>query len=286
MTTESRINNFVLLNTGKAVHHGDWNWKNICSPFIRIHYIVKGTAKIIYNDSSVNLKEGMIYLTPSYKNHSYQCDGDLSLVYIHIYEATGSNLSIFDLADFPTEIKTDPLIKNLVYRLLKTNPNRELHNFDPKSYDYQSRLFQNIALQNKLPLSLEMETQGILNQLLARFLELASFENLDTDSRILKALHTIHQHISETISIGTLSSICALTNDHFIRLFKKEMGITPNKYIIQKKIERAQLLLLIRPVPVKELAYSLGFDNIPYFNRLFKHQTGNTPGSYRKKMHI
>ncbi|MBO9620781.1 MAG: helix-turn-helix transcriptional regulator, partial [Niabella sp.] len=264
----------------------DWNWKNICSPFIRIHYIIRGTAKIISSDSSITLTEGMLYLTPSYKKHSYSCDGDLTLIYIHIYEVAGSNLSIFDLADLPMEIKPDHLVKNLVHRLAKINPDRELHNFDPKSYDYQSKLFQNIAHQNRLPLSLEMETQGILGQLLARFLERASSENPDTDSRILKALYTIHQNIDAPVSIGALSGVCALTEDHFIRLFKKEMGITPGKYIIQKKMERAQLLLLIRPTPVKELAYSLGFDNIPYFNRLFKKQTGFTPGSYRKKMHI
>jgi YesN/AraC family two-component response regulator len=74
-----------------------------------------------------------------------------------------------------------------------------------------------------------------------------------------------------------------LTKDHLIRLFKKQMGCTPAKYINQKKIEKAQLIILMENISLKNVAYKLGFENISYFIRLFKKITGETPSTYRKK---
>lgn len=73
--------------------------------------------------------------------------------------------------------------------------------------------------------------------------------------------------------------------DHFIRLFKKETGITPLKYINQKKIEKAQLILITDETPVKNVAFSLSYGDYSYFNRLFKKTTRLTPQEYRNSYH-
>jgi AraC-like DNA-binding protein len=75
-----------------------------------------------------------------------------------------------------------------------------------------------------------------------------------------------------------------LSKDHFIRLFRKEMGCTPQQYINQKKVEQAQLMLLADDVPVKTLAYQLGFEDPSYFSRLFHQRVGCTPVQYRQKV--
>lgn len=72
-----------------------------------------------------------------------------------------------------------------------------------------------------------------------------------------------------------------LSKDHFIRLFKQETGSTPLKYIIQKKIEKAQLILVTEDISVKNLAYKLSFEDYSYFNRVFKKTTGITPKEYK-----
>lgn len=269
---------FILLNVGRAVHHADWNWKNIHSPFTRIHFIESGSAKIVREDHSYTLKEGHLYLTPPHTKHSYSCTGKLSLYYIHIYETLGKQLSIFDILDFPVEIKADELIIFLIKRLAAINPKLELQAYDPKDYDNSPTLIKNISQQTHTPPALEMETEGILKQILSRFLTGAADRNLDLDERILKAIHYIHSNMDKPIKIEELAQASCLTTDHFIRLFRKQMHCTPRKYINQKKIEQAQLMLLVKHISIKELAYQLGFENISYFNRLFKKIAGENPG--------
>lgn len=286
MSKERVYPDFILLNVGHAVHNADWNWKNICSPFARIHLVEDGTARIIREDKTYKLKKDHLYLTPSYINHGYECEGPLSLYYIHIYEEIGTRPGIFDLVDFPVEIEADPLIIQLIKRLAIINPDRELQYYDPGAYDNSPTLIKNIALHKTTPLAFEMEAQGIIKQVFSRFLAQASDKNLDIDERILRSLHYIHTNIDKLINVEDLTAKSFLTKDHFIRLFKKNMGCTPGKYINQKKIEKAQQIIMTRDLSIRDLAYSLGFENISYFNRLFKKITGMSPGSYKKQISL
>lgn len=283
MNKEVLKRDFILLNVGCAYHDADWNWKNVQSPFARIHYVKSGEAKIIREDGVYELKKDHLYLTPAYVKHSYECHGILELYYIHIYEDPGKSLSIFDLLNFPVETVADPLDIQLIERLIKINPERELQYYDPKSYDTQINVTQNVILQQKSPLAFELETRGIIKQIISRFLAQAVFKNEYIEERIRKSLHYIHKNLNKPIDIDFLADMCFLTKDHFIRLFKKEMNCTPGKYINQKKIEAAQLRILIDHARIKDIAYGLGYDNISYFNRLFTKITGECPGQYRKR---
>lgn len=284
MRKERLMKDFILLNVGYAYHNADWNWKNVHSPFARIHYVKSGNAKIIREDGIYELKEGHLYLTPSYVKHSYVCEGVLELFYIHLYEDIGKSLSIFDLFDFPVEVCATSVDVYLIERLIEINPARELKYYDPKSYEDSSTVAQNIALQQKSPLAFEMETQGIIKLLISHFMTQAIYKNEHIEERILRSLHYIHKNIDKPLDINHLADICHLSKDHFIRLFKKEMSCTPGKYINQKKIEVAQLKMLIENVSIAEIAYGLGFENISYFNRLFTKLVGETPGKYKKRM--
>ena len=52
--------------------------------------------------------------------------------------------------------------------------------------------------------------------------------------------------------------------------------------LVKKKIEKAQLLLITKDLAIKEIAYTLGYDNYSYFIKLFKKQTGLTPQTYKE----
>ena len=62
-------------------------------------------------------------------------------------------------------------------------------------------------------------------------------------------------------------------------------GVVELFYRNQKKIEKAQLILVTDEMSVKNVAFSLSFDDYSYFNRLFKKVTGLTPQEYRNSYH-
>src|SRR5690606_12818283 len=127
---EKHVFDFILLNIGYAEHHADWNWKNINSPFTRIHLVTKGSAWLLRDEEKHQLKTQHLYLTPSYTRHSYACDDEFCLYYIHIYETLNNKSSIFDRVNFPIEIEGDPLLLRLVERLCAINPGRQLSFYD------------------------------------------------------------------------------------------------------------------------------------------------------------
>ena len=153
---------------------------------------------------------------------------------------------------------------------------------DPSTYDNNSTLMENLLKNKQRALCDKVESRGIVYQLLAHFLKRAQVKVETKDDRIEKAILYIRKHIYEAIDLTTLSENSCLSKDHFIRLFKKEVGNTPLQYINRKKIEKAQLILITEDIPVKNIAYLLAYEDHSYFSRLFKKITGVTPQQYRE----
>ncbi len=272
----------ILLNVGYSVHNGDWNWKDISSPFSRLFYVNEGHAKINLPTGTYVLKPQYLYFIPPFTLHSYECDAYFSHFYIHIYEKQSTHIGILEKMQFPLEVPANQIDMTLIERLLKINPGRELKQYDPDSYDNPPTLLQNIVQDKQRPEYFILETKGILFQLLSRFFKYASVKMNLTDDRILKVIKYIRSNIDKPIKLDELSEILHLSNDHFIRIFKKEMQCTPTQYINRKKIEKAQQMLIIENSAIKNVAYNLSFQNISYFNRLFKQLTNYTPTEYCK----
>lgn len=269
--------NLILLNTARKEHPADWNWKGVSSPFARLYMVESGSARVLMPDGAYTIRPGKLYLIPSFVTHSYENDSFFTLYYIHVYD----ELNIFERWSFPFEVDASELDVLLVKRLLTINPDRELRRSDPDSYDNMPTLMQNLARNEQFTFHSIVETRGILLQLFSRFLNKASIKKEVVDKRIVKVLRYIRENIDSNISVGELSSLCYLTNDHLIRLFRNEMKCTPVQYIGQKKMEKAQLLLIIGDKSIKDISYGLSFDNLSYFYRLFKKVTGVPPGLYR-----
>lgn len=271
----------ILLNIGFAVHHADWNYKNVNSPFARIYLVTAGKARLHLPGHVRELSPGYLYFIPPFTTHSYECDSYYSLYYIHIYENQSSGDRLLEDFVFSMEIPAAPVDEMAVKRLYEINPGRELRRYDPREYDNSPTLFRAISIHTLAPADTMLETKGLLYVLCSHFLKDAVHKCEIADNRIRKIRRYIRMHIDEPIRIEDLCGICCLSKDHFIRLFKKELQQTPVRYINQKKIEKAQLKIIAGEQSVKDIAYGLSFDNISYFNRLFKKYTGVSPGAYK-----
>jgi AraC-like DNA-binding protein len=277
---KKEVLNLILLNAACVEHDADWNWRGVNSPFARIYMVDSGSAKINMPDGEHTIRPGRLYMVPAFITHSYRNNDFFVLNYIHIYE----DQNIFDRLNFPFEVKANRTDHRLVKRLLQINPNRKLPWSDPLSYDNNPTLRLNIERSERFPFSSILETKGILLILFSKFLEKASFKQESIDERVVKVLRRIRENINKDISIEELSDACMLNVDHFIRLFKKEMNCTPLQYINRKKIEKAQLMLMIGLKSIKEIATELSIVDLSYFFRLFKKITGESPSEYRKRI--
>jgi AraC-like DNA-binding protein len=102
-------------------------------------------------------------------------------------------------------------------------------------------------------------------------------------SSIEKALDHIHMHYADSLlQLEHLAATAHLSIDHFGRLFKKEIGVSPIKYLIQYRIDRARELIQRSNLSIEQLAYEVGFCDPLYFSRVFSDVVGQSPLQFRK----
>ena len=272
----------LVLNVGLAIHNSDWNWKNVNSPFTRLYYVTEGIAQIELPDGIHTLCPNHMYFVPAFTVYTNICNSHFVHYYLHIYEDHYSENDWLEHWNFPVEIEAGTFDLALFQRLCEINPHMTLQKSDPTTYDNNPTLMRNLLRNRQRAFYDKVESRGIVLQLLSHFLKHAQPKTEMEDNRIAKSVMYIRKHLNESIELEKLAEISCLSKDHFIRLFKKELGNTPLQYINQKKIEKAQLLLVTEDLAVKEIAFRLAFEDYSYFNRLFKKITGVTPQEYRR----
>jgi AraC family transcriptional regulator len=97
----------------------------------------------------------------------------------------------------------------------------------------------------------------------------------------------IREKIEESLCVGTtldeLAATLGLSRAHFARAFKASMGVPPHRYVTQRRVERAKLLLSTTTQSLADLALALGFSSQSHLTEQFRRTTGSTPLRYRKE---
>jgi AraC-like DNA-binding protein len=97
-----------------------------------------------------------------------------------------------------------------------------------------------------------------------------------------RALSIMERSIRVKLDMGDLAGRLGLSEEHFIRLFKASLGMTPFQYFTRLKIEAASSVLVETSSSVGSVAERFGFENPFHFSRVFSKCTGLSPLSYRK----
>jgi AraC-like DNA-binding protein len=97
-----------------------------------------------------------------------------------------------------------------------------------------------------------------------------------------KAKYFMEENIFSAINLSSISRQIGISTSRFNEIFKTYTSMTPYQYYIQLKIRKAADLLEHKDASIKEVAYSLGFEDQYYFSRFFKKKTGVAPSSWRK----
>jgi two-component system response regulator YesN len=91
----------------------------------------------------------------------------------------------------------------------------------------------------------------------------------------------IEEHYMNEISLQVLSDKFFINPSYLSRLFKEEVGQIFTKYIMQLRIQKAQVLLKTTRMRVYEVSEAIGYSDVKYFNKIFKDLTGLTPADFR-----
>ncbi|WP_431294360.1 AraC family transcriptional regulator [Pedobacter sp. P26] len=129
-----------------------------------------------------------------------------------------------------------------------------------------------------------------LKELLVRIMQTQNLKTISDEGYNLNqnplafVLNYIKSNLNEKISINSLSDKACMSKATFYRLFKRELGISPNDFILAEKINKAKTLLTQPGAKVASISYELGFNDANYFIRAFKKIVGITPGTYQMQV--
>ena len=88
--------------------------------------------------------------------------------------------------------------------------------------------------------------------------------------------------VQETPSLAEMAETLGRSESQTIRTFKRDWGRTPYQFLIERKLQKAQVLLTGTAKAVKEIAAELGFNDEYHFSALFKQKVGLSPKHFRK----
>ena len=239
----------------------DSSWHRFVTffPYYRLYYIVSGHAVIYLQEQMLELKPGHMYYVPAFSLFDAHCDQILDHYWIHFnFDATAEKyLTICPPRYEATPRPSDEAIFRLATELARL-PAEEKHLPDV------------------------VAAESLSKYLFSRFLpdeeELASSDAV----RFIPVLQYIDENFSKKITNEDLSAIVYLTPNYFSNLFTRRFGVSPQKYILQKRLNLAAAMLFERGKSIKEIAFACGFENETYFNRQFHRVMGMSPGKYRK----
>jgi AraC family transcriptional regulator len=99
--------------------------------------------------------------------------------------------------------------------------------------------------------------------------------------RLQRVRDYVETHLDDDLSLTTLAAIACLSPYHFSRSFKQAAGIGPQRYVIQRRLERAKRLLRQTHQPLALIAQEAGFADQSHLTQIFRREMGVTPGRFR-----
>lgn len=103
-----------------------------------------------------------------------------------------------------------------------------------------------------------------------------------TTQRRRRVVDYIEANLSRPISLADIAGVAALSPYHFARAFKDSMGVTPVRYVWQRRLDLARRLLRETGAPLVDVALACGYASQSHFTTAFKTATGVTPAAYRR----
>lgn len=216
----------------------------------RFWVVTKGSGHVITTFGEFDVCEGHAYYIPNSTIITTNCDDFMEQYYINF--VTTSKLPLQSLYEF---------------------------NYESTQHEIAFKLITDIITKRNQPDEIsDIFINSAMTLLLSLFIQRIKNENI---SPILPAIKYIEKHLNEKISIHDLAKNNGYSPEYFSVLFKKVLRVSPQQYIIDKRITLAKHLLLSTSLPISEIALACGYPDPLYFSRIFTKQTLFSPSVFR-----
>jgi AraC family transcriptional regulator len=99
--------------------------------------------------------------------------------------------------------------------------------------------------------------------------------------RLKRATDHVRDHADQDLTLATLSALVHMSRYHFARLFKHSTGLSPHRFVVRARIERAARLLETSNLPIGDIGRLVGFRSPSHFSTVFRRLTNVTPRGHR-----
>lgn len=248
---------YYVICTGHFLYKPGYSLKRDAYDSFLLLYVEEGELTVEWAEQKKCAREGSFVLLNCYEPHAYSTEKGCRCLWCH-FDGHGAR-SCYEAVS--TRLGTVFTIRNALPVLFKLKEVFEL--FAPGS-----------AIKEPL-------VSKYLTDILTAFL-LYSPEKESIGTGIAESAMTyINEHFKEELSNEFLARRLGISPYHFIRLFKRETGLTPHEYLVRTRIDMAKYLLKNTGLPVKDICYTTGFSCESVFCSSFKKNVGMTPANYR-----
>lgn len=233
--------------------HGTWSYKNIPRPDHAIMLLLNGRIDFVSENQTLSAKSGDIVFLPKNSHYIAHFHGEA--------EPISDYLINFDSpSDFPDNIPPTRLFDNASYQC--------------------AELCEQLVTEKISDNQSDLRTKGLFFLFLDAVVSMQKKENSALHSILDKAQNLLKSN--DEISIPEIAHACCISESSLRRLFLEHLGISPVKYRLQSKLNRAMYLLDSTNMSINEIAASLNFYDTAYFCKVFRANIGMTPSQYLK----
>ncbi len=262
----------------------NWEFNELSYPYWRIYYNDKPGAKIFHQNKEVELSSNKIIIIAPNTSCSTRIDNNA--LPENEYNIKGGRI---DKQNF-NEAK-----QYISHLFIHFNIGFPYDNISPGIFEIEadSGLLNKIKLitthlketNTNFNFSINIIIHSFINDILSHIPE-SSWGLISNDNRILSVLNFVEENISYNLDNETLATEANMATNSFIRLFRQEIGITPQLFVKRKRVDEACVMLHHLDLSINTIASKTGFADRYHFSRIFKQKTGFSPAQYRKNLII
>ena len=267
---------------------GDANWPSVphSHEYMQLYYVVQGECYHLVENGSYHMREGCVLMVPPNVEHCVQNPSSDCIVYacefpveILLWRKNNNNRATKEKKIFKCAY-----VESLEAVIRKTRPCYIPSKACQASIVYSFEKIFN-ALEKRLDfyeLEIKAETFLLLVNIYRDYNKVQTSVGESYQEDIKKAVQYINEHFRERLYIKTVANEASMSESYFFYFFKEIMGCTFTSYVNSIRIKTAKELLETTDETVVTIATNVGCDNVTYFNKVFKAQTGVSPSEYRK----